>query len=696
MRRGIEHARVERSSGINMAEVLHLPIEEKRQICADLLEEFGANVVEDRDFELRFHCNLPFGNHAHGDTTGKARLNYEKMTFNCFSGETLVRVLDEGAVPIKELARRGEAMILDGTGSWVQCPINTFPEQRLWRVVVSRNKVVREFYATEGHRWLRKSRGRRADGSTTALVEATTGELRAGDRLPSVWAKKVRQHGSLSAVGVARGFVYGDGTVSRWSSVAQFCGSKDSALLPYFSGMKIVGDGDVKKITSGLPRSWKLKLPDLDDGDKYLYGWLAGYFAADGSVTSSGQPRISSANRDNLEFVQMVCDRLGIRYFDIVGQTRIGFPGREPSDLFQVTLDPDSLSKEFFVIDHHRDRWMSRHRKFSRHGWVVQSVEPTDRVEEVYCPEVPTTGSFVLDGNLHCMNCWVCGGGGFLWWLQTMRDEDLSEIRNWLAARTGIGGVQDTQKLIDFLDAIMSGSSSVQTQQRVIPNYDVRILDQWAFIHPYLTEFRHIPVQNVIDSRVGYGTLRVRVGDDFVPSERVIIPHFWEGQLVGWQSRRLTDDGTPKYTSTPEMPKDLTLYNYDPTKPRTILVEAPISVVSKRHLAHMEATFGSKVTPHQLDLIARHSGDLVLWMDNDPAGWHATEEMCEYLSQRTSRLFVVDSPYAADPADMDDVDFERCLRDHLVHWSLWHRPVSLLEYRRNDVHQEVLEGRGAP
>lgn len=307
-----------------------------------------------------------------------------------------------------------------------------------------------------------------------------------------------------------------------------------------------------------------------------------------------------------------------------------------------------------------------------------------------------TTGKARLNYEKLTFNCWVCGGGGFLWWLQTMRDDDAVGVRNWLAERTGIGGVQDTQKLLDFLDAIMKPSDSLQMQQRVLPHYDARILDQWAFIHPYLTEFRHIPAQNVIDSRVGFGNLRVRVGEEFVGSDRIVIPHFWQGQLVGWQSRRLSDDGTPKYTSTPDMPKDFTLYNYDPRANRTIIVEAPISVVSKRHLAHMEGTFGANVTDHQLDLIARHSGDILLWMDNDPAGWNSMEQMCEYLSQRTSRLFIVDSPYAADPADMDDVDFERVLREWTVHWSLWRRPTSLLEYRRrNDGHQEVLEGRGA-
>ena len=308
-----------------------------------------------------------------------------------------------------------------------------------------------------------------------------------------------------------------------------------------------------------------------------------------------------------------------------------------------------------------------------------------------------TTGKARLNYEKLVFSCWVCGGGGFLWWLQTMRGEDGDGIRSWLADRTGIGGVQDTQKLLDFLDAIMSSPSTSSLQmQRVIPHYDSRILDQWAFIHPYLTDFRHIPAQNVIDSNVGYGVLRMKVGEVFVPSERIIIPHFWNGQLVGWQSRRLTDDGTPKYISTPDMPKDLTLYNYDRTAGQTIIVEAPISVVSKRHLAHMEATFGANVTDHQLDLIAQHDGDIVLWMDNDPAGWGSMEAMCEFLAQRTSRLFIVDSPYAADPADMSDVDFERVLREWKTHWSLWRRPTALMEYRRNDVDSQVLEGRGAP
>jgi hypothetical protein len=279
------------------------------------------------------------------------------------------------------------------------------------------------------------------------------------------------------------------------------------------------------------------------------------------------------------------------------------------------------------------------------------------------------------------MKCWACGGGGFLWWIATMRGEDsIARVKEWLAKETGVGGVQGFDELMRFIDSVLSAPDSFEEQQ-VIPNYDRRVLDGWSFIHPYLTEFRGVPAQNVIDSNVGYGTLRIRVGEEqFQESERIIIPHFWKGDLVGWQSRRLTDDGTPKYMSTPTFPKDVTLYNFDSKAESVVVVEAPISVVKHRHVTHMEATFGASVTHRQMDLIGQHQGDIVLWMDNDPAGWKATEELCEFLYQRTSRLYVIDSPYAADAGDMSADTVALALAEWRVPWTLWQPPRSLLEW----------------
>jgi hypothetical protein len=63
---------------------LSLPDEQKRQLCIDLLEEFGISQVrETRDGELTHHCTLGLGGHKDGNSW-TAGLNYKKLAFNCF------------------------------------------------------------------------------------------------------------------------------------------------------------------------------------------------------------------------------------------------------------------------------------------------------------------------------------------------------------------------------------------------------------------------------------------------------------------------------------------------------------------------------------------------------------------------------------------------------------------------------------
>src|SRR5205814_1612981 len=146
------------------------------------------------------------------------------------------------------------------------------------------------------------------------------------------------------------------------------------------------------------------------------------------------------------------------------------------------------------------------------------------------------------------------------------------------------------------------------------------------------TEGRHIPADTLMKFNVGYGEFKLMVGDDFVKSERIIIPHFWKGDLVGWQTRRLNKrDGTPKYSSSQDLPKDATIYNYYGAAKPAVVVESPMSVLSKVHChPGIEATFGAKVTDRQLELLSRHS-ETTLWFDNDDAGWEATEKVAYEL-----------------------------------------------------------------
>lgn len=291
-------------------------------------------------------------------------------------------------------------------------------------------------------------------------------------------------------------------------------------------------------------------------------------------------------------------------------------------------------------------------------------------------------------------SCWVCGGGGFLWWLATVKGfAHAGAAKQWVADKTGLSS-GDPDTLMAFLDAL---DAPKQIERRVIPRYDAKVLEPWRMIHPYLTEFRGIRRENIIDLNVGYGTLSIPMGDGkFQKSERIIVPHFWRGDLVGWQSRRLADDGTPKYQSTPEFPKDITLYNFDAHAPCTVVVESPMSVIARHHQAHVEATFGAMLTFRQMDLIAQHRSKIILFFDNDPAGWKATDDAGQYLLPYSPDVWAVQNPYAADPADLDDDTFAQAITEWAIPYVLWRapNPATLKPWEVRRGNQEVRNGQG--
>ena len=116
---------------------------------------------------------------------------------------------------------------------------------------------------------------------------------------------------------------------------------------------------------------------------------------------------------------------------------REGFPGREPLAL-RIHFINEDLTEDF-LLDQHRIRFTASPKTFARRGWVVRSVEPTDRVEEVYCAVVEQGHAFVLEDNVLTGNCFGCSQGGdaidFL-----MKQETLSftEAVERLAHRAGI------------------------------------------------------------------------------------------------------------------------------------------------------------------------------------------------------------------------------------------------------------------
>lgn len=285
-------------------------------------------------------------------------------------------------------------------------------------------------------------------------------------------------------------------------------------------------------------------------------------------------------------------------------------------------------------------------------------------------------------------NCFSCNsGGGLVWLIGICRGETTGQAREWLVERSGLG--PDGPDLAALL-AEMDAMEEARPGTTPIPRMSERVLDPWRVIHPYLTEDRRVPVENVVALRVGFAE-RYPLDDKGRTGERIIYPHFWAGHLVGWQSRRWYADGTPKYLSTAEFPRDRTIYAHDPGRDWAVWVESPTSVLRHHHHQPFEATFGSEVTDAQVRAMVAVPR-WVLWPDPDDAGWGALEgherpvpgfRRTEHVPGLAERLEpycdvrVVESPWAADPADMDD-EAVADLVAGAVPYAVWERPQELL------------------
>lgn len=283
-------------------------------------------------------------------------------------------------------------------------------------------------------------------------------------------------------------------------------------------------------------------------------------------------------------------------------------------------------------------------------------------------------------------NCLGCGSkGGLLWWMATCRGTGAEEVREWLSGATGTGGhTMELGRLMEILDAL----EAPEAKPEPIPNYAASILAPWTgwdHQHPYLTETgwiagletygRACPPETLDRFGIGY------CDEYFDKTERIIIPLYWRGKLVGWQARRIAPWDEPKYKFSPSFPRDRTLYNYHSDPALAVVVESPLSVLRHaHHLPQICSTFGAEVTETQIRLLHRYN-NVLLWFDNDDAGWKATQQVGREL-QSFCDVWAVESPWDADPAELDDRTTEE-LTARAVPFSVWEPPTELLPWERN-------------
>ena len=310
----------------------------------------------------------------------------------CFKGDTKILTKD-GIKELKSLVDKN-IMVLNRYHGWEDATVKYFGKAELRKLTLERYGVIKELYVTGNHLWFVRN-------NSNKTTKIPTDNLKKGMKIPfntsNVWS-----HVKPSPFGVAHGFFIGDGDKSSRLR-SNFSGDK-KALLPYFTPADISGT-EQQLHTLGVPSNFK-ELPSLDESANYLYGWLSGYFAADGNVDSKGRCTITSVERKNLEFVRDVLCVLGMPVNKIRHQDRVSNLTNKIERVYILTLTSEYLKEDFFIRPFHKENFIVNKDRKDR-NWIVKSVENTGIVDDVYCAVVKGTQSFTLDNNILTHNCFA-------------------------------------------------------------------------------------------------------------------------------------------------------------------------------------------------------------------------------------------------------------------------------------------------
>jgi len=142
---------------------------------------------------------------------------------------------------------------------------------------------------------------------------------------------------------------------------------------------------------------------------------------------------------------------------------------------------------------------------------------------------------------------------------------------------------------------------------------------------------------------------------------RLMFPiHDEMGRIIGFGGRALAAEDEPKYLNSPETAiykKSRVLYNLHRAKEsirkedRVILVEGYMDAigVSAAGFHGVVASCGTSLTTEQIQALKRHSQNMVMNFDPDPAGANATEKRIDVLLQEGMQVRILELDDGLDP-----------------------------------------------
>lgn len=256
-------------------------------------------------------------------------------------------------------------------------------------------------------------------------------------------------------------------------------------------------------------------------------------------------------------------------------------------------------------------------------------------------------------------NCFTCGGGSIIWLVQHCMNVDRIGAVSILKNEVADLKVISVEDFVEKLEGVFSHDKAGHIE---VPHYSDNLLRRWEGPCEYLT-VRGVSeaVQRAMRTGVESGRSEIAKspeGDITVTLDRVVLPHFMKGKLVGWVARKIQDvPGVPKYRNSKGFPRGAWLYNLDDAKQfdHVYVVESPMSVLvlKSRGINNVVATFGAKVDAQQIGLL-RNFSRVTIFMDGDLPGRKATCNLVEQLKLYT-KVAVIETPDDEDPATLLEI-----------------------------------------
>lgn len=331
-------------------------------------------------------------------TAGPALERDPMAGYNPVAGDTIVVTREYGNVPIKTLQGK-TATVVNKNGEWATATFNSYGVQPLKKITLGLNSNGRrEEYATANHRWL-------LSNGTVVPTE----QLRVGDHIDFVTAPKAEIDADY-ALGIRHGIVYGDGTVVRAQQrvkgyMVRLCGV-GKAFLPFFDGYPVSyppsANGDpLVMLYDDFAATHSLKeLPSEHESESYILGFIRGWLSTDGHISKRDSQTSLCCNLAGKDWLHQYAERAGFVIQGATLQPRTTNYGDRKEDSFVVRVSRSSLASDDILSPIKQQYLKPLESRFH-----VRSVEDTDRVEEVFCADVPDTNTFVLAGGLVTGNC---------------------------------------------------------------------------------------------------------------------------------------------------------------------------------------------------------------------------------------------------------------------------------------------------